>query len=114
MRAGIAHFFESVGKRSRLSASAMREALLGGPGLWFAQPARWKKVRQNDGEDAGEKDTVERSRAADRRHRRAKPAHFVEICEIGPDQGAETSGNISQWSGFLAPPLNHNCCVASR
>ena len=41
---------------------------------------------QQHGEDAGEKDAVEGAGAADRRNRRAKTLHLVEIGEVGTDQ----------------------------
>jgi hypothetical protein len=57
---------------------------------------------EQHGEDAGEKNAVERSGAADRGDRRAKSAHFVEIGEVGADQRAEAAGDIGKRRRLLA------------
>ena len=74
------------------------------------QVTRGKQVRQNDGEDAGKKDSVERSGPADRRNRRAKAAHFVEVCKIGPASQCSTKATIA----VAIAPLNHKFRVVSR
>ena len=57
---------------------------------------------QQDGEDAGEKDPVERSSAADRGDRRAEARDFIEVGEIGADQRAHAAGDISERRGIGA------------
>ena len=58
--------------------------------------ARVVEARQQDGEDAGEKNAVESPSAADRSDRRAEAAHLVEVGEVDADEGAQAAGHIGR------------------
>src|SRR4030081_1926323 len=57
---------------------------------------------KQDGENAGEKDAVESSRAANRGDWRAKATDLVEIKKIGANQRSHRAADIGKWRRVLA------------
>src|SRR5207244_12538939 len=67
---------------------------------------------QQAGDDAREKDAVERARAADRDERRPELGDLVEIQEVGADQRAHGARDVREWRG--APELEQQADARSE